>query len=670
MSFHYYGPLSSESRLYQQRQGITADGEKVSDISRFIANACIDAAVDGVRSYFTVSGSRQSGKTSTLLETSQRVNTAGGYPCWLDFQLAYGATPQQSLHFTAQQICRAIPELRASATIRADQLNNGLGFDHWLLELPIPEGKPVVLLMEELGALPLETRKFLGGLLRGAFMRKEHTAWGKVLLVLFGGIELYDMVSVEVSPLRNICKNVSLMDLERSDTQALVAAGFDPSGNFNKDELNALMDGIYELVSGHPYLTQYLGDKALNYYKKSGELPAGIETVLSQLRVEDSEYIQYLDKSIQKYNLTPVAKEMLQKQSRVHPDQNAINRLSLLGVLGPKTETGYGFRNHLIQTALEKIMFSDEQRNIARETTRDLKPEIETEVVRTAKMQDMSERLSSLSCMETAESRQKLLAKSGMQKLRPKLEIENAKAVIKNLMDLIEDEPTPRDGDQLLGLLLTSVKTSLSPVEKDVTNLIDALITDYGLVDPRKMVFVSYAWGGESERTVDELELAFADRGISIVRDKKDLIYKGSINQFERCIGQGQCVVIVISDKYLRSEHCMYELVEIAENKGFQKRVFPIVLPDARIYRPVERLDYIRHWDTEIQQLNDELRKMNVLGNLTGFTNALDQYCRIRSRFDNLTILLGDMNTLTPNIIASNGFATLINAVEAAQVEH
>ena len=79
-------------------------------------------------------------------------------------------------------------------------------------------------------------------------------------------------------------------------------------------------------------------------------------------------------------------------------------------------------------------------------------------------------------------------------------------------------------------------------------------------------VFVSYAWGGESERTVDELEQAFAARGLRVVRDKKDLGYKGSIEAFEQRIGRGQCVVLVISDKYLRSPHCMYELLKMQEN--------------------------------------------------------------------------------------------------------
>jgi hypothetical protein len=179
-------------------------------------------------------------------------------------------------------------------------------------------------------------------------------------------------------------------------------------------------------------------------------------------------------------------------------------------------------------------------------------------------------------------------------------------------------------------------------------------------------VFVSYAWGGESERTVNELEQAFAVHGISIVRDKKHLGYKGSIDAFEQRIAQGQCVVLVISDEYLCSEHCMNELVELEKFKNLRERIFPIVLADAHIYKALDRLAYIKYWDEQIQQLNQSIKKVGVMTNLAGITAGLDKYGRIRSSFDHLAELLGDMNALTSEIHAANGFSTLIAAVEKA----
>jgi tetratricopeptide (TPR) repeat protein len=183
-------------------------------------------------------------------------------------------------------------------------------------------------------------------------------------------------------------------------------------------------------------------------------------------------------------------------------------------------------------------------------------------------------------------------------------------------------------------------------------------------------VYVSYAWGGESERIVDELVLAFANRGIQIVRDKKDLSYKGSIDAFEREIGQGKCVVLVISNKYLRSRHCMYELIKIGENPEFRKRVFPIILEDAHIFEGIERINYVKYWDDEITRLNDDIKlKINVMSNISAIQSELNKYVDIRNNFDYLAGLLSDMNALTPELHEKNGFSTLISAVESALVD-
>ncbi|MFZ6026690.1 MAG: toll/interleukin-1 receptor domain-containing protein [Chloroflexota bacterium] len=179
-----------------------------------------------------------------------------------------------------------------------------------------------------------------------------------------------------------------------------------------------------------------------------------------------------------------------------------------------------------------------------------------------------------------------------------------------------------------------------------------------------KAVFVSYAWGGESESTVDELERAFAQNGINIVRDKKHLDYKGSIEAFEQRIGKGQCVVLVVSDKYLRSEHCMYELAKVAENQNLRERVFPIVLADAHIWKAIERLGYIQDWDGKIEELNQAIKQTKEMTGLAGFIADLEKFKRIRDSFDHLTDLLRDMNALTPEIHKSSGFSTLIQAVK------
>ncbi len=182
--------------------------------------------------------------------------------------------------------------------------------------------------------------------------------------------------------------------------------------------------------------------------------------------------------------------------------------------------------------------------------------------------------------------------------------------------------------------------------------------------DYEQAVFISYAWKGESEEIVNQIDKALQERGVRIVRDKRDLGYKGSITEFMERIGRGNCVIVIISDKYLRSKNCMFELVEIAENKGFSDRVFPVVLSDARIYDPVDRLDYVEYWEGEKARLNQRIKNLSDVSNLQGINEELNNYDRFRDKISGLTSTLKDMNTLTPEMHRDSDFSELYDAIE------
>ena len=175
-------------------------------------------------------------------------------------------------------------------------------------------------------------------------------------------------------------------------------------------------------------------------------------------------------------------------------------------------------------------------------------------------------------------------------------------------------------------------------------------------------VFISYAWGGEREEAVNQIDQALQARGLKIIRDKRDLGYKGSITQFMERIGQGNCIIVVISDKYLRSPNCMFELVEIAEGKDFHQRIFPILLSDANIYDPIRRLEYVKFWEGKIGELDKAMREVGM-ANLQGIRDDIDQYTRIRANIAELTAILKDMNTLTPDMHRDSEFTEIYDGI-------
>jgi internalin A len=186
--------------------------------------------------------------------------------------------------------------------------------------------------------------------------------------------------------------------------------------------------------------------------------------------------------------------------------------------------------------------------------------------------------------------------------------------------------------------------------------------------DYEQVVFISYAWGDVREEIVNQLDDALQQRGIRITRDKRDLGYKGSIREFMERIGQGNYVIVVISDKYLRSPNCMFELVEIAENKQFHDRIFPIVLADANIYDPLKRIEYVKYWEVKRAELAEAMKTLDP-ANLHGIRDDMDLYDCIRDKIAGLTSILKDMNALTPEIHQESNFIHLYEAIEKRMKE-
>ncbi|TRU95199.1 MAG: TIR domain-containing protein [Microcystis wesenbergii Mw_QC_S_20081001_S30D] len=183
-----------------------------------------------------------------------------------------------------------------------------------------------------------------------------------------------------------------------------------------------------------------------------------------------------------------------------------------------------------------------------------------------------------------------------------------------------------------------------------------------------QQVYISYNWQEDSNEMANQLVQAFAAKGIEIIRDKTHTTYKDSIKNFMRQIGRGKCVVAVISDRYLKSENCMFELVEIARNSDFYQRIFPIILPDARIHKDFERIDYLKYWEDEKAKLQAKYKQID-LAKTNSILATLNLYDEIRGKIDNLTNILKDMNTLNIDLHRQSEFAAMIETVETKLVE-
>ncbi len=184
-------------------------------------------------------------------------------------------------------------------------------------------------------------------------------------------------------------------------------------------------------------------------------------------------------------------------------------------------------------------------------------------------------------------------------------------------------------------------------------------------------IYFSYAWGdsdevGESrEKTVDDLYTSLKNDGFDIRRDKMNLEYAELISEFMREIGEGDLIVVFVSDKYARSPYCMYELYEIARNCKFEKaefslKVLPIPVEFVAFDKPKVLNQYFDHWEQE----EVEWAKIRLRRQATQEQDRRYQITKkINNEFGSLVDWLADMNQSTIKLLKDNDFDGVKRAI-------
>ena len=170
-------------------------------------------------------------------------------------------------------------------------------------------------------------------------------------------------------------------------------------------------------------------------------------------------------------------------------------------------------------------------------------------------------------------------------------------------------------------------------------------------------VYISYAWGDDSAvgqmraQAVDALEQALQAHGFRPMRDRNQMEIGERISKFLTELTQADIVVALISDKYLRSRFCMYEMHSLWQRARFGDRsmidlVLPVVLPDVRIANFEDRVRYIAHWKARADMLFAQTGA-NIRSIGPGALDEARQAEEFSQQIDEILVFIGDV--LMPN---------------------
>lgn len=156
-----------------------------------------------------------------------------------------------------------------------------------------------------------------------------------------------------------------------------------------------------------------------------------------------------------------------------------------------------------------------------------------------------------------------------------------------------------------------------------------------------KTIFLSYNWhDGETADRIDKYLSGLP--GVTVKRDVRDIGPWKSIREFMEGIRQQDYAVLVVSDSYLKSKNCMFEVTEIMKERKYADRIFLAVV-ETGIYDPLLRAGYIRYWQQECDKLETVVKGLES-ANAVELAADLKRYKNIASSVGEFLSIVADRN--------------------------
>ena len=204
------------------------------------------------------------------------------------------------------------------------------------------------------------------------------------------------------------------------------------------------------------------------------------------------------------------------------------------------------------------------------------------------------------------------------------------------------------------------------------------MLEEATLSNVKPTLFLSYC--STDECIADIIEKALnseTDSRITISRYTR-LPYKQSFKQFMESIPEHDFMLCIVSDSYLKSQACMYEIGEIIKDHQYKRKLLFVVLnendqkyyPDtnkrsaaAKVYgSELNRLAYVRFWKEKYEQLESEIRLINDPEATNRSSLALHEIGKIyRNDISEFLSFLSTYNGKSFEELYSNKFADLID---------
>jgi len=174
-------------------------------------------------------------------------------------------------------------------------------------------------------------------------------------------------------------------------------------------------------------------------------------------------------------------------------------------------------------------------------------------------------------------------------------------------------------------------------------------------------IFLSYSH--KNKEIADRVDKFFISKNIRLTRDVRDAPAYSSLKKFMDTIRNYDYVIILISDAYLKSTNCMYEVIQFIQERNYSDRTFPIVIDnEATIFDQSKHSKYIHYWQTKYKELGDEIKTLQNTGTIS-LHKELDKIDKIQSNIGDFLNKISDLKCIPLNELESINYKAILDKI-------
>ncbi len=177
----------------------------------------------------------------------------------------------------------------------------------------------------------------------------------------------------------------------------------------------------------------------------------------------------------------------------------------------------------------------------------------------------------------------------------------------------------------------------MSEVEREI----DRKRMEWEEAHKKPTVFISYNQKS-GDGFVNALEKRIKGKAI-VHRDKNDIETWGSFKKFMDTIGDNDFAVLVITEEYLKSTACLYEVITLMHEKDWNARTMYVVFDSADIYNMSGRVKYLAFWKEKCSELTELLKPLSETATKE-LKEELRKYETIESKIGEFLKMVSDSN--------------------------